>query len=238
MIDNPIILALDFADLRKARDLLTLVRPHIGMIKIGLELFTAHGKASLTLSQEFDIPVFLDLKLHDVPTTVSKTVEVICTQFAGGSRLQDPHFLSVHCFGGKDMCKAALEVANGSNVKIAGVTILTSLTERDLGSFGFRDARAGKRTINVAEVGKEAGLDTFISAPNQLQLMRKYLGDQVSIITPGIRSDSDDQHDHKRTKSPGFAVKNGANWIVVGRPITQSDDPLAMAQYFKHQAMK
>ena len=237
MIDNPIILALDFADLKKARDILTLVRPHVGMIKIGLELFTAHGKDCITLSQEFDIPVFLDLKLHDVPTTVAKTVEVICTHFTR-TNLQDPHFLSVHCFGGKEMCKAALDVANGSNVKIAGVTILTSLTERDLGSFGFRDTRIGSRTVDIAELGKEAGIDTFISAPNQLPLMRKYLGDQVSIITPGIRSDADEQHDHKRTKTPGFAMKNGANWIVVGRPITQADDLLAMAQYFKHQAMK
>lgn len=237
---NPIILALDFDKLRDAYQTVQLVRPWIGMIKIGLELFTACGRESLTLAKDFNIPVFLDLKLHDVPSTVKKTVQVVCEMLAP---YQGPHFLSVHTFGGREMCHQAWEAARGSNVEIAGITILTSLDEDDLGSFGFRDRRVGVKTTDLALLGASCGgnvdgLHSFVCAPNQLKLMRQYLGDEVALISPGIRIDGAPTDDHKRTKSVGFALRNGATWLVIGKPITQSPDPQQVAQYFKEQADK
>ena len=249
--DNPVILALDYADLQEARQVLSRVRPHIGMIKIGLELFTAHGREALEMSSEFTIPVFLDLKLNDVPTTVAKTTSVVCSLLASHP---GPHFLSIHCSGGQEMCKAAMTAASGSNVTIAGVTVLTSTSERDFGEMGFSDRRPGIRTIDMALIGYDCmndkaqydqtthkriydGLKHFICAPNQAPLMKQHYEDAI-LITPGIRADGDNTNDHARTKPVGFALKNGASWIVVGRPITKATDPRDAALWFEQQAKK
>lgn len=248
--DNPIILALDYDNISQAEALLEKVRSHIGMVKIGLELFTATGKSALVLANYFNVPVFLDLKLHDVPTTVARTTEVVCSMLASNP---GSHFLSVHCFGGAPMCKAAMQAAQGSNVTIAGVTILTSIAEPELHSMGFKDCRPGVRTVDTAGVAFDcmndtpqydpagqrvySGLTHYICAPNQLKLMREYY-DGLTLITPGIRAEADDDHDHARTKPAVFALKNGADWLVVGRPITQTSDPLAAAQYYEEQAKR
>lgn len=248
--DNPIILALDYSDLHEARQVLDRVRPHIGMIKIGLELFTAYGREALELSSEFRIPVFLDLKLHDVPTTVSRTTAVVCSLL---SRHAGDHILSIHCMGGATMCSAAMKAAHGSNVTVAGVTVLTSLDYTDFRDMGFGNKQPGDRTIVAADIGYDCmhdgpaydangtrvydGLRHFICAPNQGPLMKKYFEDSI-LITPGIRADSDDAHDHARSKPIGFALKNGATWVVIGRPITRASDPVIAAQYFETQAKK
>lgn len=241
---NPIILALDFDKLRDAYQTVHLVRPWIGMIKIGLELFTACGKESLQLAKEFQIPIFLDLKLHDVPSTVKKTTQVICEALAP---YPGPHFLSVHTLGGQEMCYQAWDAAFTSNVEIAGITVLTSLDEKDLHSFGFRDRRVGVKTTDLAFLGSTCseehagtgmGLTTFVCAPNQLKLMRQHLGEEITLISPGIRVEGAPTDDHKRSKPVSFALKNGATWLVIGKPITQSPDPQQAAQYFKEQADK
>ncbi len=248
--DNPIILALDYAELQEAREILERVRPHIGMIKIGLELFTAYGREALELSSDFGIPVFLDLKLYDVPTTVAKTTATVCSLLA---KYSGEHFLSIHCLGGKNMCKLAVESSKGSNVSIAGVTVLTSHTEREFGRLGYSDRRPGPRTIDAADIGYDClndkvqydaagkriynGIKHFICAPNQIPLMKQYYEDSI-LITPGIRAEGDDTNDHARTKPAGFALKSGASWIVVGRPITKASDPVGAAMYFEQQAKK
>src|SRR5277367_2785850 len=114
---NPIILALDYDNLADADAMLSKTRPHIGMIKIGLELFTSCGKESLSLARQYNIPVFLDLKLCDVPTTIKKTIGSLMGSMAP---LPGNNFISIHCFGGGEMCKAAMEVTQGSNVKPVG----------------------------------------------------------------------------------------------------------------------
>lgn len=248
--DNPIILALDYSDLNEARQVLDRVRPHIGMVKIGLELWAAYGKEALEISSDFQIPIFLDLKLHDVPTTVSKTISVVCS-FLG--RHAGDHLLSIHCEGGIHMCRAALNTAAGSNVTIAGVTTLTSLDTRDFRMMGFGNSQPGTRTVVAAEIGYDcmndrpvydakgdrvySGMKHFICAPNQAPLMKKHYEDAI-LITPGIRSDSEDANDHQRSKPIGFALRSGATWVVIGRPITKASDPLVAAQYFEAQAKK
>lgn len=248
--DNPIILALDYSDLSEARQVLERVRPNIGMIKIGLELYTAYGREALELSSDFQIPVFLDLKLHDVPTTVSKTISVVCALL--GKHAGD-HLLSVHCEGGIHMLRSARNAAMGSNVTIAGVTTLTSLDTMDFRRMGFGNSQPGTRTVVAADVGYDCmndrpaydakgdrvydGLRHFICAPNQVPLMKKHFEDSI-LITPGIRSDSDKTDDHARSKPIGFALRSGATWVVIGRPITQASDPKIAAEYFEQQAKK
>jgi orotidine-5'-phosphate decarboxylase len=249
---NPIILALDYSDVSEAREMLSKVRSNIGMIKIGLELYSAAGKESLELSKEFNVPVFLDLKLHDVPTTVEKTVGNLCQKL---SQYHGEHFLSVHCYGGKEMCARAAKVAEGSNIHIVGITTLTSMAERDFGAMGFRDCRPGIRTVDAAYIGADcfhersiwdstgktrilSGLKHFVCAPNQLNLMRQHLGPDAVLISPGIRSDAEEVNDHKRCKPASFALKSGVNWLVIGRPITQSPNPEYTSLHFKEQADK
>jgi len=248
--DNPIIVALDFSELQEARKVLDRVRPHVGMIKIGLELFTAHGREALEMSRDYQIPVFLDLKLNDVPTTVSKTTSVVCSLLAN---YPGPHFLSVHCSGGREMLQGALKAAMGSNVTIAGVSVLTSLDTNDFRYMGYGNGQPGTRTVVSAGIGYDCmnvrpvydakgdrvydGLKHLICAPNQIPLMKKHFADSV-LITPGIRADGDETNDHARTKPIGFALKNGATWVVVGRPITKATDPRDAALWFEQQAKK
>jgi orotidine-5'-phosphate decarboxylase len=248
--DNPIILALDYSDLNEAAQMLGKVRPHIGMVKIGLELFTANGRNAIDMAGSFNIPIFLDIKLNDVPTTVAKTTDVVCSLLGS---IAGEHLLSVHCNGGATMCREAMKAAHGSNVTIAGVTVLTSLEYNDFRDMGFGNKQPGDRTVVSADIGYDClnedvvynttgarvynGLRHFICAPNQIPLMKKYFED-AHLITPGIRSSSEEANDHQRTKPIGFALSNGATWVVIGRPITKASDPVIAAQYFEQQAKK
>jgi orotidine-5'-phosphate decarboxylase len=264
---NPIILALDYNNLSEADDMLSKVRSQVGMIKIGLELYTSVGKEAFSLAKQYCIPVFLDLKLHDTPTTVAKTTEGLMSSLAV---LPGEHFISIHCFGGRQMCKAAMEVTQGSNVKPVGITILTSFDEDNLGSLGFSNRRLGIKAVDMARLGMSCieegtrgrpahpgypgypnypptpavpatdpvGMDAFVCAPAQLALMRKHYEDKITLISPGIRMEGCDAHDHKNAKPASFAFRAGANWIVVGRSITQAPDPLAAAVHYKTQADK
>ncbi len=235
---NPIILALDFSDLNQADEMVGKVRNHIGMIKIGPELFNAYGREALELGPKHHVPIFLDLKLHDIPNTVAKTVDLITTRFSEQYRIK---FLTVHAFGGSEMLKAAIGTAKGSNTEIAVVTLLTSVDSSDLHSFGFRDCREGIKTVDLALTAFNSGARTFVAAPSQIHLMRKHLDEPnelVTLITPGIRATDALPDDQKRTKPISFAIRNGADWVVVGRPITQSQDPELAAQSLLAQALK
>jgi orotidine-5'-phosphate decarboxylase len=244
---SPVILALDYSDMTQAASLLEKVRPHIGMIKIGLEMFTANGFNSFQLSEDFKIPMFLDLKLHDVPTTVSKTVKVLCEKLAP---INGDHFLSIHASGGKEMCEKALETAKGSNVSITAITLLTSLDKRDLQRLevkGMPSRYAG----NAAVVANDCSHDTWTQDPNNhkgimhivcppamIKTISQYLHDDVVYICPGIRATSDNVNDHAKAVTASAAIKGGADWIVIGRPITEAADPASAAIYFLEQANK
>lgn len=235
---NPIILALDFSDLNQADEMISKVRNYIGMIKIGPELFNSYGREALELGLKHSIPIFLDLKLHDTPSTVAKTVDAIATKFSTKYKIK---FLTVHAFGGQEMVKEAVGTAKGSDLQIAVVTLLTSLNHKDLSSFGFRDCREGIKTVDLALTAYGAGARVFVAAPTQIHLMRKHLdksAQNITLITPGIRALDAPQDDQKRTKPIGFAIRNGADWVVVGRPITLEPNPEGAAKLLLDQAEK
>lgn len=244
--------------------MLTRVRPHIGMMKVGLELYTSVGREAFSLAKHYNLPVFLDLKLCDTPTTVRKTMEGLMGSLA---TLPGSHFVSVHCFGGREMLKAAYEVANGSNVKPVGITLLTSFDGSDLADLGFSNRSVGIKAVGMTKLGMgciepgtpsypaypptrwspgspavvghpPVGMDTFVCAPAQCALLRKHFEDKITLISPGIRLDDMASHDHKNAKPAAFALRTGANWLVVGRPITQAPDPRMMAQHFEKIAEK
>lgn len=261
---NPIILALDYNNMSEADYMLTRVRPHIGMMKVGLELYTSVGREAFSLAKHYNLPVFLDLKLCDTPTTVRKTMEGLMGSLA---TLPGSHFVSVHCFGGREMLNTAYEVAKGSNVKPVGITLLTSFDGSDLADLGFSNRSVGIKAVGMTKLGMgcvdrgiqahpgypatrwgaaippipgkpPVGLDTFVCAPAQCALLRKHFENNITLISPGIRLDDMASNDHKNAKPASFALRTGANWLVVGRPITKAPDPLMMAQHFEKIAEK
>lgn len=246
--DNPIILALDYSDMTQAQSLLEKVRPHIGMIKIGLEMFTANGFNAFQLSEDFKVPIFLDLKLHDVPTTVSKTIKVLCEKLAP---IQGEHFLSIHATGGREMCEKALDTATGSNVSITAITLLTSLDKGDLQNLevkGMPSRFAGNAAVVANDClnhswapsnpNHNKGIKHIVCPPAMIKTISQYLSDDTVYICPGIRATSNDTHDHAKAVTASAAIKGGAHWLVVGRPITEAADPISAAIYFLEQANK
>jgi orotidine-5'-phosphate decarboxylase len=219
---NPIILALDYSSIPAASNLLAKVSPHIGAIKIGMELFLSEGERSLGVAN--GLPIFLDLKLCDIPTTVAKTVKSLCDKliYQGGN-----HFLSVHTYGGQEMVEAAIEAAKGSNVEIVGITALTSFHDYHMFQLGIVD-RVENFALNLARVSKQ--LKTFVCPPDQLGAIRWVVGKNAKLISPGIRFEVGAKDDHKAANTPEFALSNGADYLVVGRPITQAEDPVAAAK--------
>lgn len=267
---NPIILALDYDNMSEAEAMLSKVRPHIGMIKVGLELYTSAGKDVFSLIKDYAIPMFLDLKLHDIPTTVQKTMDMLTSILA---TQPGQHFISLHSLGGGEMLKAALEVTMNTNVKPVCITVLSSFSSSDLWSLGFSNGQIGNKVIGLAKMAMGCidqgqpghpghpgwaanhwspgsppipptpardpiGMDAFVCPPAQLHLMRKHFKDKPILIAPGIRMDNMESDDHQNAKPVSFALKNGANWLVIGRPITKHPDPATMAEFFKKQADK
>jgi orotidine-5'-phosphate decarboxylase len=224
---TPLIVALDFSDLEPCRRLLQELKGFVQIYKIGSELFTAHGWSAVELIQKSGGKVFLDLKLHDIPTTVTKTCRVI----AG----RGIFMLDVHALGGLEMMrearKAIDETCQGdSKPLLLAVTILTSLEEkilpRELGiQRPLRD-----EVLHLARLAKEAGLDGIISSPEEIEILRQEFGNQFILVTPGIRPSGSEPKDQRRTLTPREAMKRGANYLVVGRPITGSATPRQAAQ--------
>lgn len=234
--DTPIIIALDYDNLDRAKAMLNKVRPYVSMAKIGLELFTAVGHRAFELSQEFDIPLFVDLKLHDTPLTVSKTISVLSAQLPPVAPYPGKHFVSIHTLGGGEMCNAAFLSTRHSDIELVGITVLTSLDSIDLSYLGFAHM-IEEQTINLTLSGISSALTHFVCAPTQIKLLRAKFGDGVTLITPGIREERGDAT-HKQFTSAAQAIKNGADWIVIGKPITKAVDPVQAAIYFKDQVDK
>jgi orotidine-5'-phosphate decarboxylase len=225
---NPIIAALDVPTIERAMTLVDDLRGLVPAFKIGSELFTSVGPEIVRQVRASGAQVFLDLKFHDIPTTVKKSV-------AAGTRL-DVQMLTVHCAGGMEMLRvaeaAAQETASAAGTPpplLLGVTVLTSMDEPALGQIGVGGSLE-RQVERLATLAMEAGLRGLVCSPLELPLLRKLLPASVQLVTPGIRGPGDEGGDQKRTMSAEEAVAAGANWLVIGRPICGASDPRAAAE--------
>ena len=213
---SPIILALDTPDVASAITLIESTREVISIYKLGLEFFLAHGKPGVqSIQTRFpDIDIFLDLKLHDIPNTVAGA----CSSIAE----LKPRFLTVHAAGGAQMVQAAVSQLPQSS--ITAVTVLTSLTSQELEELGLpQDPTA--LAIALAHRAVKAGATSVVCSPHEASVIRRSLGETVTIITPGVRPEGSSKDDQNRVMTPLDAINQGANYVVVGRPITQAADP-------------
>ena len=219
---NPICVALDTPDVAKAVSLARAVKPHVGMIKIGMEFFYANGVAGYEAVAREGVPIFLDLKLHDIPNTVAQGLTSLL------KLAPPPAITNVHCSGGFDMMKAAKE-AVGDRVKLIGVTILTSLSNENIWAAGFDPRETDGHALNLAQLALNAGLDGVVCSPLDLSLIRASLPRSFLTVVPGIRPADASAHDQKRIATPKAAVEAGADILVIGRAITGAADPAAAA---------
>lgn len=220
-------LALDLPSLAEARAFALRVARDVDMLKVGLELFVAAGASAVDLGREAELPVFLDLKLHDIPETVDRAVARAC---GFGAQL-----LTVHASGGPAMLRRAVERAakEGSGLRIVAVTVLTSFDDGDLAAIGVPRGVAAQAVL-VAKMAFAEGVRAFVCSPHEAAELRAALGPEATIITPGVRP-SGSKDDQKRVMAAGEAVRRGADWVVVGRPIRDAADPTAAARALRQE---
>ena len=209
-MNSPIILALDTKDLETAKSWIEATNESIGIYKVGLEFYLKFGADGLRrLADAGDFKTFLDLKLHDIPNTVSAAVSSV-VELA-------PKFLTIHASGGAAMIKAASDAA--PNVSITAVTILTSLSDSDLVEIGYAK-NTKSSAASLAKLASENGARSIVCSPFEASEIRAVVGEKLEIITPGVRPTGAELDDQKRVMTPKEAVTAGANYLVIGRPIT------------------
>ena len=217
--ESPIILALDTQDIEKAAQWIRATNTVVKTFKVGLEFYLTHGRVGIDrLREEGDFDLFLDLKLHDIPNTVANSVKSI-------SQLK-PKFLTVHASGGREMVSSAA-LADPS-IAITAVTILTSLSDEELGELGFA-SNAEQSAVALAKIAVTAGARAIVCSPFEAGAIRSAVGDGVTLITPGVRPVGSAAGDQKRFMTPAQAIEAGANYLVIGRPITGQPSLDAMA---------
>lgn len=233
MNHNPIICALDTIDAEDAFHIAEQVRPHVGAVKLGLEFFTANGAAGVTAINKLGIPVFLDLKFHDIPNTVSRAIAATVGM--------NMFMMTVHTAGGRAMLRAAIEASdNVSQVTgkerplIVGVTLLTSLDQDDVSMLGYRD-NLNDQVLRLADLAQSAGLDGVVCSAYEIAMLRRHCGPDFTLVVPGIRLETDRADDQKRVVSPKEAVERGADFLVIGRPITAARNPAEAARFISAQ---
>ncbi|MEO0011152.1 MAG: hypothetical protein RIQ39_741 [Actinomycetota bacterium] len=207
----PIILAVDTRDFDTAQRWVEATRESVSLYKLGLEFFLTFGAEGVSkIKSDFDVEIFLDLKLHDIPNTVSSAARAI-------SEI-NPRFLTVHASGGSSMVKAAVEAV--PHIDITAVTILTSLSEEDLFEIGYAN-HALESAVALADLSVRAGARAIVCSPLEISAIRSAVGSAPIIITPGVRpAGSAGSDDQVRTMTPQSAIDAGANYVVIGRPIT------------------
>ena len=218
-----IIFPLDVSTEDEARDLCALLKDDVGVFKIGLELYISLGPGIVGLVKKTapKAKIFLDLKLHDIPETVKRATRAAVSLGVD--------FLTVHTGGGKNMLLAAMEESGG--VKILGVTVLTSLGKEDLFEFDKKYQDPERLVLSRVETAKEAGLTGIVCSPLEVVRIREEFGQDLLTVTPGVRfADAKKKDDQKRVLTPFDAIRNGADYLVVGRPIRDAEDPIEAAK--------
>jgi orotidine-5'-phosphate decarboxylase len=225
---NPIIAALDVSTAEAALDLARTLAPAVGGFKIGSELFTSAGPEVVRRIRDLGTALFLDLKFHDIPNTVARSV-------AAAVRL-DVQMLTVHTGGGTEMLKAAEKAAQEPAWQLGhapplvlGVTVLTSLDSNGLSEIGL-DPNVSRQVRRLANMANKAGLRGLVCSPLEVAELRQALPPSTQLVTPGVRIQASPGDDQKRTLSPREALGAGANWLVIGRPIYAAPDPRAAAE--------
>ena len=216
---NPLYLALDLPQLDAARTLAEKVKAHVGGLKLGLEFFCAHGHHGVHEIARVGLPIFLDLKLHDIPNTVAGAMQAI--------HVLEPAIVTIHASGGRMMMEDA-KAAAANGTKVVAVTMLTSLDERDLKRTGV-DGDAHDQVMRLAELAHTAGLDGIVCSGKEVGQVRKQWKDGFFVV-PGLRLDGGPSGDQKRVVTPRQARDDGASVLVVGRPISRAEDPVAAAR--------
>jgi orotidine-5'-phosphate decarboxylase len=223
-----IFVALDTTDVDEAKSLAQRVKGSVGGVKLGLEFFTANGGGGVRAVTNSGLPLFLDLKFHDIPNTVAGAVRA-------ATRLR-PKILNVHASGGPEMmraaAKAATDAAKEFNVPrplVIAVTVLTSLDADDLSAVG-QTGPAAEQVVRLAKLTQACGLDGVVCSPKEAGIVREACGPDFKLVVPGIRPTLSLSNDQKRTAGPADAISAGADYLVIGRPITRAPDPAAAAR--------
>jgi orotidine-5'-phosphate decarboxylase len=211
---SPVYVAIDTPDLDRAKAIAARVRNHVGGLKLGLEFFAANGRHGIREMAELGLPIFLDLKLHDIPNTVGKAIQAL--------RPLEPAILTVHGAGGRAMLEDA-KAAAPMGTKVVAVTVLTSLDSNDLVAIGIGgDPHA--QVERLTGLAREAGLDGVVCSGNEVAAAKRLWPDGFFVV-PGVRPSNGNVGDQKRVMTPRAALDAGASILVVGRPITQAEDP-------------
>ena len=218
-MSNPVYLALDLPQLDAARALAERVKAHVGGFKLGLEFFCAHGHHGVHEIAHVGLPIFLDLKLHDIPNTVAGAMQAI--------HVLEPAIVTVHASGGRAMMEDA-KAAAARGTRVVAVTMLTSLDERDLVRTGV-NGNAHEQVLRLAELAQAAGLDGIVCSGREVGAVRKQWKDGFFVV-PGLRLGDGANGDQKRVVTPRQARDDGASVLVVGRPISRADEPVAAAR--------
>jgi orotidine-5'-phosphate decarboxylase len=216
---KPIFVALDTPDLDRALKIVEAVREHAGGVKLGLEFFAAQGPGGIRRTAELGLPIFLDLKLHDIPNTVAKAVEALAPL--------EPAILTVHAAGGRAMLEAAKAAAPAAT-KVVAVTVLTSLDAADLAEAGVIGSPA-EQVERLAELARGAGVDGIVCSGTEVAAAHKAWPDGFFVV-PGVRPAGAEVGDQKRVVTPRQALDDGASVLVIGRPITAAADPARAAR--------
>jgi len=227
-VKNRIILALDVDELKRARELVSLLKSDAGIFKIGKQLFTRYGPQAITMVHDLGGEVFLDLKFHDIPNTVAKAAEEAVRHGV--------FMFNVHASGGFEMMQQAMSAvqAKAAALKqrkplVLAVTVLTSLSAADLSALGINGTVA-EQVVRLARLARSAGLDGVVASPHEIEMIKEECGRDFLVVTPGVRPAASAAGDQKRVLTPGEAIRGGADYIVVGRPVTSAPDPLKAVQ--------
>jgi orotidine-5'-phosphate decarboxylase len=226
MSESRIILPLDVPTLAEAVRIAKTVAPHLAAVKIGKQLFTAAGPTAVRAMHDLGLRVFLDLKFHDIPNTVAGAVESACALGVW--------MVNVHASGGTTMLKAAAGAAAkapaGSRPILLGVTVLTSLSDADIHAAWGTTRTVPEQVVHLATAAKAAGLDGVVASPQEIRPIRQACGPGFLIVTPGVRPTDAALDDQQRVMTPGGAIRAGADYLVIGRPITAAPDPAEAAR--------
>jgi orotidine-5'-phosphate decarboxylase len=219
-----IFVALDTTDLDRATNLANQLVGMVGGVKMGKEFLTVHGLEGVRKVAKCGMPVFLDTKFHDIPNTVASAIRAVLPL--------NPFVVNVHASGGAAMMRAAqsaVEEAEKNRPLLIAVTVLTSMTDEDLAEIGMQGPTE-ERVVALARLTQKSGLDGIVCSPLEIKAVRKACGPNFKLMVPGIRPVWSSDNDQKRTTTPSNAIKLGADYLVIGRPITAAENPIEAAQ--------